>query len=139
VLGLLKSCIYLWISLMFLILWQHILHVDLTCFYIPRALFSIILRFFRHVRIWITGFCLSGKILSFLHVLLGWENNEFSLIFVQLQHVAVHKNTYVCNKSFSWGWNIIQSITMLFLSCKAEYLTGMTMIFNVVSFNNFPN
>ena len=54
-------------------------------------------------------------------MLLGWGNIEFGLILIQFQHVAVHRNTYVCNTSFRWWCTRIPFIT--WLSCDVDLST----------------
>ena len=64
---------------------------------------------YRHGRIYIIGSYLNMNLLTFLHMLLGWENNEFDLILIQFQHVAVRLNINIFNASFEVMYSCISS------------------------------
>ena len=103
-----------------------------------RVLSNISSRFFRHGIFYITESYPNVKILSFRYMLLWWKKLRIMFVLIQFQHVVINPCTYVCNKSFNWRWTIISFITWL-QSHVNWCIIGITMLFNIIPFNNFTN
>jgi len=134
------TSIYFWIKwdkyshaspLSTLNVWNRILYSDLKCtvsqwsWNKSGVICSLL---WAHVTRHAAQFCTCCRwFVSFLCVLLGWENNEFGLALIKLQHVGVHPSTYICNTSFNWRWTLWPSNDIL-LCCWIISPTGLIYI-----------